>query len=57
VLVLGLAHDHAGHAWVELDGHPLLEPSGPELRYPELMRFDERGALIASEYGRSNANA
>jgi hypothetical protein len=47
-LVLGLAPDHAGHAWVELDGTPLLEPSPPALRFQELMRFDAAGALLTA---------
>ncbi|HLK44829.1 MAG TPA: lasso peptide biosynthesis B2 protein, partial [Acidimicrobiales bacterium] len=45
-LVLGLAPDHTGHAWVELDGTALLEPSPPTGRYRELMRFDAAGALL-----------
>jgi hypothetical protein len=45
-LVLGLADDHLGHAWVELDGQALLEAAPPQNRYSELMRFDAAGDLM-----------
>ena len=47
-LVLGLASDHRGHAWVELDGRALLEPSDPQRRFQELMRFDSAGTLLTA---------
>jgi hypothetical protein len=56
-LVLGLAPDHSGHAWVELAGAALLEPSPPQIRFPELMRFDAGGALIQTALGRPSEDA
>jgi hypothetical protein len=56
-LVLGLAPDHRGHAWVELNGHALLEPTPPGLRFQELMRFDAAGALLTVSDGRRPADA
>lgn len=57
VLVLGLADDHRGHAWVELDGRALIEPSPPQSRYAVLMRFDARGELIEPATVRASADA
>lgn len=35
-----------GHAWVEVDGAPLLEPAGSAERYSTLMRFGSDGVLV-----------
>ena len=56
VLVLGLAADHTGHAWVELDGTAVLEPSPPRLRFQELMRFGADGSLFTASDGARTAD-
>ena len=51
-LVCGLAHEGGelvGHAWVELDGTPLLEPADPRERYETVLAFDSEGARKTSE--------
>jgi hypothetical protein len=57
LLVLGLASDHTGHAWVELDGTAVLEPSAPQLRFQELMRFGADGDLLTASDGARTADA
>jgi hypothetical protein len=56
LLVLGLAADHTGHAWVELDGSAVLEPSPPQLRFQELMRFGADGTLLTASDGARTAD-
>ena len=56
VLVLGLAGDRTGHAWVELDGTAVLEPSPPQLRFQELMRFGADGSLFTASDGAGEAD-
>jgi hypothetical protein len=49
MLVLGFARpagEFEGHAWVEVDGAPLLESSDPEAGYVQLVRFAAGGALL-----------
>jgi hypothetical protein len=53
-LVLGLATDRTGHAWVEIDRQPVLEPTSPHLRYQELLRFDAAGTLLTSDAALQN---
>lgn len=45
-LVLGLSARHEGHAWVELDGHALMELDPPRSRFREIARFDASGHAI-----------
>ena len=42
-LVLGMATDHTGHAWVEIEAHPAGEPFDIRERFVEVARFSPGG--------------
>lgn len=47
VFVLGAPiGDQAGHAWVEIDGRPFMEPGLP--RFPRVLEHPNRAARVAS---------
>ena len=45
-LLLGIDGTHHGHAWVNVEGMPLLESTPPELRYTVLVRYDAAGTPV-----------
>ena len=45
-LVLGMATNHTGHAWVEIEAHPAGERFDVRDRFVEVTRFSSEGVMV-----------